>query len=164
MRVENQVQLLPACRGASLTFFQGTDPVDVPSGATQRVDVPQLFGAYEIGFQINGWYWRCAGASACPNPSGCRNPDNAGQVAIRLTPSGSGSGCTDAVLVKNFSDFTCDASVPNASDVVTVTLEDPTTCLVQVAASNLATLDPSTGCCDCSTCTSAPAGQETHCN
>lgn len=163
MRVDNRAQLLSPCTGPSLTFFQGTMPVDVPSGATQTIDVPQLFGAYEIGFQVNGWYWRCAGAADCPNPNGCQNPDNAGQVAIRITPGAASPECTAAELVKDFSDFTCDASVPNASDVVRVTLEDPTTCTVRVEASGLASLDPTAGCCDCRSCAAAPPGQQTHC-
>jgi hypothetical protein len=162
MMVDNQVQLLSPCTGPSLTFFQGETPVDVPTGTTQLVDIPQLFGVYEIGFQVNGWYWRCAGAGDCPNPSGCQNPDNAGQVAIQVTPGGAPGSCTSAVLVKNFDSFTCDTSVPNASDVLTVTLEDPTTCLVRVEASGLTSLDPTAGCCDCHSCT-APPGQQTHC-
>jgi len=163
MTVDNQVQLLAPCGGPSLTFFQGVTPVDVPSGATQLVDIPQLFGAYEIGFQVNGWYWRCGGASDCPNPKSCQNPDNAGQVAIRVTPSNTPPGCTAAELVPNFDAFTCDASVPNASDVVSVTLEDPGTCLVRVEAAGLSSLDPTAGCCDCNTCTTIPAGQQTRC-
>lgn len=163
MTVDNQIQLLSPCGGPSLTFFHGQTPVDVPSGGTKLVDIPLLFGAYEIGFQINGWYWRCAGASDCPNPNNCQNPDNAGQVAIRVTPSTSPPGCTAAELVKNFDTFTCDTSVPNASDVLTVTLEDAATCLVRVEAAGLSSLDPTAGCCDCNTCTTIPEGQQTHC-
>ena len=163
MRVDNQAQLLSPCTGPSLSFFTGTAPVNIESGETKTVDVAPLFGAYEIGFQVNGWYWRCAGGSDCPNPHGCQNPDNAGQVAVRITPAAESPACTAAELVKNFSDFTCDGSVPNASDVVKVSLEDPATCLVRVEVAGLASLDPSAGCCDCSTCASPPPGQQTHC-
>ncbi len=162
MKVANQVQLLSSCSGPSLTFFQGETPVDVPYATTKLVPIPQLFGAYEIGFQINGWYWRCDGARNCPNPNSCQNPDNAGQVAIRVSPGGQAGECTAAELVKNFDSFTCDSSVPNASEVLTVTLEDPGTCLVRIETTGLASLDATAGCCDCHTCT-APAGQRTHC-
>lgn len=163
MIVENQVSLLSPCSGPSLTFFQGETRVDVASGATKQIDIPQLFGVYTIGFQVNGWYWRCAGGPNCPNLRQCQNPDNAGQVAIHVTPGATAPACATVELVKNYDQFTCDPSVPNASDVVTVTLEDPATCLVRVEASGLAMLDPSENCCDCSTCMSAPPGQQKYC-
>ena len=108
-----------------------------------------------IGFQINGWYWRCGGASDCPNRKNCRNPDNAGQVGIKITPGQTATSCTAAELVKNFDIGTCDSSVPNASDVVTVTLEDPSACLIRVEVSDLTQLDPTDGCCSCDNCTTA---------
>ena len=164
IRINNQVQLLSPCGGPSLTFFQGYTPVDANYGEQKTIMVSQIWGAYQIGFQINGWYWRCGGSSDCPNPNHCRNPDNAGQVAIKITPGQSATSCTAAELVKNFDVGTCDSSVPNASEVVTVTLEDPSTCLIKVEVSDLTQLDPTAGCCSCDTCASAPAGQQTYCN
>ncbi len=97
-------------------------------------------------------------------PSHCRNPDNAGQVAIKISPGQDATSCTAAELVKNLYVGTCDGSVPNASEVVTITLEDPSTCLIKVEVSDLTQLDPTDDCCSCDSCTSAPAGQQTYCN
>lgn len=158
--VENQVQLTQPCTGPSLTFFEGTTPVDIAYQAQKTVQVAQLFGAYQIGFQVNGWYWRsCAGPGDCPNPKGCQNPDNAGQVGIEVA-----SDCSSATLLQNWTTFTCDSSVPNASAAVTVTLKTPNPCTV-VVASTADTLQPTDGCCSCSTCTGSeiPAGQVPHC-
>lgn len=164
MRVNNQVQLLPACGDSnSLTFFEGYGKKDLPANQVTPVTVSNLWGTYKIGFQVNGWYWRCAGAAECPNPSGCQNPDNAGQVGIIVVPAGSGAGCGSATLDTTWTLGLCDANVPSARNVVTVSLEDPATCQVRVEASGLDTLAPSDGCCDCSTCTTPPGSQQTHC-
>ena len=163
ININNQVQLLSPCGGPSLTFFQGYSHVDVIYNEQKSIVVSPLWGEYQIGFQVNGWYWRCGGSDNCPNPKNCQNPDNAGQVAIKITPGQSPTACTAAELVENFSSFTCDSSVPNASNVVTVTLEDPSTCLVKVEVSDLSQLDPTDNCCNCDSCTNIPAGQETHC-
>jgi len=160
MAVVNQMPMPAPCTGPSLTFFEGTNPVDVPAGPPTTVQVAQLFGVYQIGFQVNGWYWRtCSGPGDCPNPNGCQNPDNAGQVAVEIAPD-----CSSATLVKNFSAFTCDAMVPNASDAVTVTLQSSNPCTVVVAGTSTM-LTPTDQCCSCSSCTGSqiPAGQTTHC-
>ena len=162
MNVVNQVPLPAPCTiGTSLTFFQGTTPVDVPYQSTTPVQVAQLFGVYQIGFQVNGWYWRtCTSPGNCPNPNGCRNPDNAGQVAVEIA-----SDCSTAKLVQNFDSFTCDDLVPNASDAVTVTLQSKSPCTVVVGTTSSA-LTPTDQCCSCSTCTGSqiPTGQVTYCN
>lgn len=164
MNVDNRVQLLPSCTdGATLTFFEGMVTKDLPRGQVTPVTVANLFGAYRIGFQVNGWYWRCAGAGDCPNPSGCQNPDNAGQVGIIVTPGPGGTGCTSAALDRTWTLGLCDTHVPSARDVVTVTLEDPSTCKVKVDAAGLDTLAPTPGCCSCNDCTSPPGTQKTHC-
>lgn len=161
MTVVNQMPLPAPCTiGASLTFFEGTTPVDVAYGASTPVQVAQLFGVYQIGFQVNGWYWRtCSGPGDCPNPKGCQNPDNAGQVAVEIAPD-----CSTATLVENFDAFTCDDMVPNASAAVTVTLQSKSPCTVVVGATS-SMLTPTDQCCSCSTCTGSevPAGQVTHC-
>ena len=166
INVNNQVPLHSPCSGPSLTFFQGYTPIDVAYDKQKSILVSQLFGEYQIGFQVNGWYWRCGGASNCPNPKNCRNPDNAGQVAIKITPGQSSTSCTAAVLVKNFDIGRCDSSVPNASNVLTVTLEDKSTCLVKVEVSDLTQLDPTYDCCSCENCKDphVPPGQEKYCN
>lgn len=164
MNVNNQVQLLPGCTDSnSLTFFEGTNPRDLPYGQVTRVTVANLFGVNQIGFQVNGWYWRCDGAADCPNPNGCQNPDNAGQVGVIVTPAAGGTGCTSATLNTTWTLGLCDSSVPSARDVVTVTLEDPATCQVKITASGLDTIAPTTNCCDCHTCTNPPGSQQTHC-
>jgi hypothetical protein len=160
MAVVNQVPIPSPCFGPSLTFFQGTTPVDVPAGPPTTVQVAQLFGVYQIGFQVNGWYWRtCSSPGVCPNPNACQNPDNAGQVAVEIAPD-----CSTAKLVQNFSAFTCDPMVPNASSAVTVTLQSASPCTVVVAATS-DVLTPSDQCCSCSSCTGnqIPTGQTTHC-
>lgn len=162
MNVVNQVPLPAPCTiGTSLTFFQGTTPVDVPYQSTTPVQVAQLFGVYQIGFQVNGWYWRtCTSPGNCPNPNGCRNPDNAGQVAVEIAPD-----CSTAKLVQNFDSFTCDDLVPNASNAVTVTLQSRNPCTVVIGATP-SVLTPTDQCCSCSTCTGSqiPTGQVTYCN
>lgn len=160
MAVVNQMPIPAPCFGPSLTFFQGTTPVDVPAGPPTTVQVSELFGAYQIGFQVNGWYWRtCTGPGDCPNPNSCQNPDNAGQVAVEITPD-----CSSAKLVQNFSAFTCDSLVPNASQAVTVTLQSSSPCTVVVAGTS-SVLTPTDQCCSCSSCTGSqiPMGQATHC-
>jgi hypothetical protein len=160
MEVVNQVPIPAPCMGPSLTFFQGTTPVDVPAGPPTTVQVAQLFGVYQIGFQVNGWYWRtCTGTDTCPNPNGCQNPDNAGQVAVEIAPD-----CSSAKLVQNFSAFTCDTLVPNASDAVTVTLQSASPCTVVIGGTS-DVLTPTDQCCSCNSCTGSqvPAGQTTHC-
>lgn len=161
MTVVNQVPLPAPCTiGTSLTFFQGTTPVDIPYGAQKPVEVALLFGVYEIGFQVNGWYWRtCTGPGDCPNPKSCQNPDNAGQVAVQIA-----SDCSTATLVQNFNAFTCDDLVPNASDAVTVTLQSRSPCTVVIGPGS-AMLTPTDQCCSCSSCTGSqiPAGQVTLC-
>jgi hypothetical protein len=160
MTVVNQMPLPSPCTGDSLTFFEGTTPVDIPYQSQKVVQVAQLFGVYEIGFQVNGWYWRtCTAPGDCPNPNSCQNPDNAGQVAVQLAPD-----CSTATLVKNFSAFTCDAMVPNASQAVSVTLQSANPCTVVVSAT-ADMLTPTDECCSCSSCTGSqiPAGQMTHC-
>lgn len=120
----------------------------------------QLFGAYQIGFQVNGWYWRtCTAPGNCPNPKGCQNPDNAGQVAVEIA-----ADCSTATLVQNFSAFTCDTMVPNASQAVTVTLQSSNPCTV-VIAGTADVLTPTDACCSCSSCTGSqiPSGQVPHC-
>lgn len=158
--VENQVALSPLCMGPSLTFFQGTTPVDIDYGAQKSIEVAQLFGAYEIGFQVNGWYWRtCAGPGDCPNPKSCQNPDNAGQVGIQVA-----ADCSTATLLQNWDTFTCDGSVPNASQAVTVTLQSSSPCTVLVGSTSTP-LQPTDQCCSCQSCTGSeiPAGQVPHC-
>lgn len=160
MTVVNQMPMPAPCMGPSLTFFEGTTPVDVPNQSQKTVQVSQLFGVYQIGFQVNGWYWRtCTSPGNCPNPNNCQNPDNAGQVAVELAPD-----CSTATLVKNFSSFTCDAMVPNASDSVTVTLQSANPCTVVIGAGSTP-LVPTDQCCSCSSCTGSqiPAGQAPHC-
>ena len=161
MNVVNQMPLPAPCTiGTSLTFFEGTTPVDVAYGATTPVQVAQLFGVYQIGFQVNGWYWRtCTGPGDCPNPNECQNPDNAGQVAVEIA-----SDCSTAKLVQNFDAFTCDDLVPNASAAVTVTLRSQNPCTVVVGATSTV-LTPTDQCCSCSSCSGSeiPTGQVTHC-
>jgi hypothetical protein len=160
MIVVNQMPIPQPCMGPSLTFFEGTTPVDVPNQSQKTVQVAQLFGTYEIGFQVNGWYWRtCSSPGVCPNPKSCQNPDNASQVAVKIAPD-----CSTATLVQNFSDFTCDTMVPNASQAVTVTLQSASPCTVVVAAT-ADLLVPTDQCCSCSSCSGAqiPAGQALHC-
>jgi hypothetical protein len=160
MIVVNQMPIPQPCMGASLTFFEGTTPVDIPNQSRKTVQVAQLFGNYEIGFQVNGWYWRtCLSPGDCPNPNGCQNPDNAGQVAVQIA-----ADCSTATLVQNFSDFTCDKMVPNASNAVTVTLQSASPCTVVIGAT-ADMLTPTDQCCSCSSCTGSqiPNGQMTHC-
>jgi hypothetical protein len=161
MNVVNQMPLPAPCTiGTSLTFFEGTTPVDVPYRSTTPVQVAQLFGAYQIGFQVNGWYWRtCTGPGDCPNPNGCQNPDNAGQVAVEIA-----ADCSTANLVRNLDAFTCDDLVPNASDAVTVTLQSQSPCTVVIGATSN-TLTPTDQCCSCCSCSGSeiPTGQVTHC-
>lgn len=161
MNVVNQMPLPAPCTiGTSLTFFEGTTPVDVPYQSEKPVQVAQLFGVYQIGFQVNGWYWRtCTGPGDCPNPSGCQNPDNAGQVAVEIA-----SDCSTAKLVRNFDAFTCDDLVPNASDAVTVTLQSRSPCTVVIGATS-SMLTPTDQCCSCSSCSGSeiPTGQVTNC-
>ncbi|MBY0274531.1 hypothetical protein K2Z84_04250 [Candidatus Binatia bacterium] len=162
MTVVNQMPLPAPCTiGTSLTFFEGTTPVDIPYQSQKQVQVTQLFGSvYEIGFQVNGWYWRtCTGPGDCPNPNGCQNPDNAGQVAVKIAPD-----CSTATLVQNFDDFTCDDLVPNASAAVTVTLQSQSPCTVVIGATS-SMLTPTDQCCSCNTCAGGqiPNGQTTHC-
>jgi hypothetical protein len=158
--VVNRMPIPQPCMGPSLTFFQGTTPVDIAYQSQKTIQVAQLFGAYQIGFQVNGWYWRtCISAGNCPNPKSCQNPDNAGQVAVQVA-----ADCSTATLLQNFSDFTCDTSVPNASSAVTVTLQSQSPCTV-VVAGTADLLQPTDACCSCSSCTGTqvPAGQVTHC-
>ena len=158
--VDDQVQLSEPCTGASLTFFEGTMPVNVEYQIPKKIEVAQLFGAYQIGFQVNGWYWRsCVAPGNCPNPKNCQNPDNAGQVGIEVAPD-----CSTATLLQNWDVFTCDSSVPNASGAVTVALVSSNPCTVMVA-STAETLQPTDGCCSCNTCTGSqvPPGQVPHC-
>lgn len=161
MTVVNHMPLPAPCTiGTSLTFFEGTTPVDIPYQSQTPVQVTQLFGVYEIGFQVNGWYWRtCTGPGDCPNPNGCQNPDNAGQVAVQIAPD-----CSTATLVQNFDAFTCDDLVPNASAAVTVTLQSQSPCTVVIGATS-SMLTPTDQCCSCNTCsgTQVPTGQVTHC-
>ena len=160
MIVVNQMPIPSPCMGASLTFFEGTTPVDIDYQAQRTVQVSQLFGAYQIGFQVNGWYWRtCTSPGNCPNSNNCQNPDNAGQVAVEIA-----SDCSTATLLQNFSDFTCDSLVPNASQAVSVTLQSSNPCTVVIAPTSTA-LIPTDECCSCSSCTGSqiPAGQVTHC-
>lgn len=164
MNVDNQVRLMSTCSDVdTLTFFQGYTPKNVPVGTVTPVTVASMWGTYKIGFQVNGWYWRCAGAASCPNPNNCQNPDNAGQVGIVVTPAASGTGCTSAALDATWTMGLCDGLVPSARNVVTVTLEDPASCRVKVTASNLPSIAPTPGCCNCSTCTSPPGNQKPHC-
>jgi hypothetical protein len=162
MLVDNQVQLLPGCGGPSLTFFEGNTPKDAPYNHVTPITVSKLFGENKIGFQVNGWYWRCGGESNCPNPNGCQNPDNAGQVGVIVTPDSNG-GCSSATLDTSWTLGLCDSSVPSARNVVTVTLENQSTCKVRIEASGLDTLAPSENCCNCNTCRNPPQGQTTHC-
>jgi hypothetical protein len=158
--VENRVQLSPLCMGPSLTFFEGYTPVDIAYQAQKTIQVAQLFGAYQIGFQVNGWYWRsCVAPGDCPNPKNCQNPDNAGQVGIEIA-----SDCSTATLLQNWTAFTCDSSVPNASAAVSVSLQSSSPCTVVVSNTGNA-LQPTDDCCSCSTCTGSqvPSGQTTHC-
>lgn len=158
--VDNQVQLSPLCMGPSLTFFEGYTPVDIAYQARTTIQVAQLFGAYQIGFQVNGWYWRsCVGPDDCPNPKNCQNPDNAGQVGIEVA-----ADCSSATLLQNWTAFTCDSSVPNASAAVSVTLQSSSPCTV-VVANTASMLQPTDDCCSCNSCTGSqvPAGQTTHC-
>jgi hypothetical protein len=158
--VVNQMPIPAPCTGPSLTFFEGTTPVDIPQQSQKTVQVAQLFGAYQIGFQVDGWYWRtCTSPGTCPNPNGCQNPDNAGQVAVEVA-----ADCSTATLVQNFSAFTCDDLVPNASRAVTVTLQSSSPCTVVVAGTS-DVLTPTDACCSCGTCTGSqvPPGQTVHC-
>jgi hypothetical protein len=157
--IDNQVQLTQPCTGASLTFFEGSMPVDVPYQMPKTIQVQQLFGAYQIGFQVNGWYWRTCPSQPCPNPNNCQNPDNAGQVGIQVA-----ADCSSATLLQNWSTFTCDDLVPNASSAVTVTLESSSPCTVRVASTS-DPLQPTDQCCSCSSCTGSeiPQGQVPHC-
>lgn len=158
--VVNQMPIPAPCMGDSLTFFQGVMPVDIPNQGSKTVQVAQLFGVYQIGFQVNGWYWRtCAGPDDCPNPNGCQNPDNAGQVALEVA-----ADCSTATLVQNFAIGICDTMVPNASQAVTVTLQSSSPCTVVVGASS-SPLTPTDQCCSCSSCSGSqiPQGQTTHC-
>ena len=160
MIVVNQMPIPAPCTGQSLTFFQGTTPVDIPNQGQKTVQVAQLFGTYQIGFQVNGWYWRtCTSPGDCPNPSSCQNPDNAGQVAVEISPD-----CSTATLVQNFSIGICDNLVPNASQAVTVTLKSSNPCTVQIGAT-ADMLTPTDQCCSCSSCSGSqiPAGQVPHC-
>jgi hypothetical protein len=160
MIVVNRMPIPAPCMGASLTFFEGTTPVDIDDQAQKTVQVSPLFGAYQIGFQVNGWYWRtCTSPGDCPNPNACQNPDNAGQVAIQIA-----ADCSTATLVQNDSELTCDDLVPNASQAVTVTLQSSDPCTVVVAPTSIP-LVPADACCSCSTCTGSqiPAGQVPHC-
>ena len=160
MIVVDQVPLPTPCSGDSLTFFEGNMPVNIAYQSQQTVEVSQLFGAYQIGFQLNGWYWRtCTSPGGCPNPNNCQNPDNAGQVAVEIA-----ADCSTATLIQNFSDFTCDSLVPNASQAVSVTLQSSNPCTV-VVASTASPLTPTDECCSCSSCTGnqIPAGQVPHC-
>ena len=160
MTIVNQMPISAPCMGASLTFFEGTTPVDIAYQSQKTVQVSQLFGAYAIGFQVNGWYWRtCTSPGNCPNPNNCQNPDNAGQVAVQIA-----ADCSTAMLVQNFSDFTCDSLVPNASQAVRVTLQKSSPCTVVVAPTSTM-LTPTDQCCSCSSCTGVeiPAGQVPHC-
>ena len=160
MNVVNQMPIPSPCTGDSLTFFEGTTPVNITYGAQKTVNVAQLFGAYQIGFQVNGWYWRtCTAPGNCPNPNNCQNPDNAGQVAVEIA-----ADCSTAKLIQNFSDFTCDSLVPNASQAVSVTLQKSSPCTVVVAPTSTM-LMPTDQCCSCSSCTGGqiPAGQVPHC-
>ena len=160
MIVVNQMPMPVPCMGPSLTFFQGTTPVDIPNQGQNTVQVAQLFGAYQIGFQVNGWYWRtCTSPGTCPNPNSCQNPDNAGQVAVEISPD-----CSTATLVQNFSIGICDNLVPNASQAVTVTLQSSNPCTVQIGAT-ADMLAPTDQCCSCSSCTGSqiPGGQTPHC-
>jgi len=160
MTVVNQVPIPAPCMGDSLTFFEGTTPVNIAYQSQNTVQVAQLFGAYQIGFQVNGWYWRtCTAPGNCPNPNNCQNPDNAGQVAVEIA-----ADCSTATLIKNFSDFTCDSLVPNASQAVSVTLQTSSPCTVVVApTSTMLTITDQ--CCSCSSCTGSevPTGQVPHC-
>ena len=160
MIVVNQMPIPAPCMGASLTFFQGTTPVDIAYQSQKTVQVAQLFGAYQIGFQVNGWYWRtCTSPGNCPNPNNCQNPDNAGQVAVEIA-----ADCSTATLIQNFSDFTCDSLVPNASQAVSVTLQSSDPCTVVIAPTSTM-LTPTDECCSCSSCmgNQIPAGQVSHC-
>jgi hypothetical protein len=158
--IDNQMALPQPCMGASLTFFEGTTPVDIAYQESKTIQVAPLFGAFQIGFQVNGWYWRsCVAPGDCPNPKSCQNPDNAGQVGIQVAPD-----CSTATLLRNWDTFTCDSSVPNASAAVTVTRRSADPCTVTVA-STATPLTPTDGCCSCSSCTGSqiPAGQVLHC-
>jgi hypothetical protein len=161
MAVVNQLPIPAPCMGPSLTFFEGTTPVNVPAGPPTTVQVTQLFGGpYEIGFQVNGWYWRqCMSGDDCPNPNHCQNPDNAGQVAVQIA-----SDCSSATLIQNFDDFTCDKLVPNASNAVTVTLQSQSPCTVVIGGTS-DVLTPTDQCCSCMSCSGSqiPMGQTTHC-
>jgi len=160
MIVVNQMPIPAPCMGASLTFFEGTTPVDIAYQSKKTVQVSQLFGVYQIGFQVNGWYWRtCTSPGNCPNPKSCQNPDNAGQVAVEIA-----ADCSTATLIQDFSEFTCDSLVPNASQAVSVTLQKPSPCTVVVAPTSTM-LTPTDQCCSCSSCTGGeiPAGQVPHC-
>ena len=164
MNVDNQVQLMSSCIDVdTLTFFQGNTPVNLPYGTVTQVTVASLWGTYKIGFQVNGWYWRCGGDPNCPNPNKCQNPDNAGQVGIVITPAANGIGCTSAGLDATWTLGLCDGLVPSARNVVSVSLEDPKTCRVKVTVSNLPSIVPTPSCCSCTSCGSAPAGQALHC-
>lgn len=160
--IDNQVPLPLPCTGPSLTFFEGTTPVDIAYQSQQTVQVEPLFGGpYEIGFQVNGWYWRtCASPGDCPNPKKCQNPDNAGQVGIQVA-----ADCSSATLLTQWDVFTCDSSVPDASSALTVSLLSSNPCTVAVA-STASPLMPTDGCCSCSSCTGnqIPAGQVLHCD
>jgi hypothetical protein len=158
--VVNQMPMPQPCMGASLTFFEGTTPVDIPNQGQKTVNVAQLFGAYQIGFQVNGWYWRtCTSPGNCPNPKNCQNPDNAGQVGIQVPVD-----CSSVTLLQNWDAFTCDSMVPNASSAVSVALQSSSPCTVVVSGTS-SLLQPTDSCCSCSSCSGAqiPAGQALHC-
>lgn len=160
MIVVNQMPIPAPCMGASLTFFEGTTPVDIDYQTQRTLQVSQLFGAYQIGFQVNGWYWRtCTSPGDCPNPNACQNPDNAGQVAVQIA-----ADCSTATLLQNDSEFTCDDLVPNASQAVSVILQSSDPCTVVFAPTSIPLL-PTDECCSCSSCSGSqiPAGQVPHC-
>ncbi|MBM4267884.1 MAG: hypothetical protein FJ144_14950 [Deltaproteobacteria bacterium] len=160
MTVVNQMPMPQPCMGPSLTFFEGTTPVDIPNQGSKTVQVSQLFGAYQIGFQVNGWYWRtCSSPGVCPNTNNCQNPDNAGQVAVQIA-----ADCSSATLLQNWDDFTCDKMVPNASNAVSVALQSANPCTVVISGTSTL-LQPTADCCSCSSCTASqtPTGQTLHC-
>ncbi|MDA2920353.1 DUF5052 family protein [Desulfobacterota bacterium AH_259_B03_O07] len=168
--IDNQVQLTKPCSiGDSLTFFENgipPTPVDIAYQEQKKIQVSSIFDSYQIGFQVNGWYWRsCPSPGNCPNPSKCRNPDNAGQVGIEVTPGQLAGECSDVTLIKNWSIGICDSLVPNASDALTVTLEKTNPCTVRIVIITNR-LQPTDACCACDTCMGSqiPPGQQTHCN
>lgn len=167
--IDNQVPLPQPCSiGDSLTFFENgmsPTPVDIAYQEKKEIQVSSLFGSYQIGFQVDGWYWRsCLQDGNCPNPNNCQNPDNAGQVAIDVTPGQLPGECSDVMLIKNWPIGRCDSLVPNASDALTVKLENtnPCTVLIELIPNKL---QPTDDCCDCHNCmgNQIPLGQQTHC-